>query len=656
MLFRTVVVSLLALAPRVSIMEIQGASLVSPFAGDSVSTTGVVTRLARDGFYAQDPFGDANDATSDAVFVRSGANVLAGDEVRVVGVVQEYLPGGNAANLTTTEIVQPVVTRLRAGQALPAPTRVARGERFPGTAIAEGIAFYESLEGMRVCLLSPRVLQPAYAERQCWVAPDAVELSARGALAVGPGRWHPERVRLSSAPLATPLPRFTTGDVLSDVTGVMSYRAGNFELLLEAIPVKRSGGLSREISTLASRGGRVRVASFNLHNLGLEEPSRMEETARVIVSQLGAPEILGLVEVADDSGSQDDGVVDATQTLRALTSAIRDAGGPWYDFREVVPADGTDGGAPGYNIRPALLFDRTRVSFVDRGDASGDAETRVVSKNGHPELTRSPGRISPGNLVWTASRKPLACELRVDGSTLFVVVCHFVSKSRSSPLMGAVQPPTDPDASKRRRQAELVADFVGDALAIDPDAGVVVLGDMNDDWFSATIAALEAAPLTNLWRQVDPLERYTYIFDGNAQALDHVLVTTALAGDARFDVVHVGAEFPEGVSDHDCAMALLRVGDGEPAVVAMQVSQPVPNPFTGAVTVLVEANNAVRAAIFDVAGKRVCSLGSATVLNGSGTVSWGGHDDAGREVPAGVYWVRVSDGVSTRARKVVLIR
>jgi hypothetical protein len=654
MFFLPVGFVLVAAAPRVSIMEIQGASLVSPLAGDSVSTTGVVTRVASDGFYLQDASGDGVDATSDAVFVHGAATAFAGDEVRVLGVVSERLPANNPAYLTATEIAPASVVRMRAGRALPAPVCVARDGRFPGA--DGGVAFWESLEGMRVCAPSPRVIQGTYAARQCWVAPDGTGLSSRGALVVTPGGFHPERLRLSSALLEPLLPRFTVGDELSDVTGILGYRAGNYELLLDAIPARTSGRLSREISTLASRGGRVRVASFNLHNLGLEEPSRMEETARVIVSQLGAPEILGLVEVADDSGSQDDGVVDATETLRALTAAVRDAGGPWYDFREVVPADGADGGAPGYNIRPALLFDRTRVSFVDRGDASGDAETRVVSKNGHPELTRSPGRISPGNPVWTGSRKPLACELRVDGSTLFVVVCHFVSKSRSSPLMGAVQPPTDPDASKRRRQAELVADFVGDALAIDPDAGVVVLGDMNDDWFSATIAALEAAPLTNLWRQVEPRERYTYIFDGNAQALDHVLVTTALAGDARFDVVHVGAEFPEGVSDHDCAMALLRVGDGEPAVVAMQVSQPVPNPFTGAVTVLVEANNAVRAAIFDVAGKRVCSLGSATVLNGSGTVSWGGHDDAGREVPAGVYWVRVSDGVSTRARKVVLIR
>jgi hypothetical protein len=55
--------------------------------------------------------------------------------------------------------------------------------------------------------------------------------------------------------------------------------------------------------------------------------------------------------------------------------------------------------------------------------------------------------------------------------------------------------------------------------------------------------------------------------------------------------------------------------------------------------------------IFDVAGRRV---GAVTVLNG--VASWNGKDDAGRNVPAGVYWVRVSDGVSTRARKVVWMR
>lgn len=492
-LLSLVSLALVVLAPRVlSIMSLQGEAPTSPYASDSVSTAGVVTMRTRDGFYVQDPAGDGDDATSDAVFVRSAANVFLADEVRVVGLVDEHLPANNSAYLTVTEITAPRVTRLRAGQPLPPAVCIARDARFPA---ADGVEFWESLEGMRVCVRSPRVVQAAFAD-QVWVVSDDADLSARGAVAEQPGNPHFDRTKL----VAVGMPRLVTGDVLSDVVGVVSYRAGNYELLLEAPPVKRSGALSREISTLAPRAGHVRVASFNLHNLGLEEPERMAELARVIVSHLGAPEILGVEEIIDDSGSDNDGVVDATLTLRALVEAIRAAEGPWYDFREILPADGADGGAPGNNIRPVLLFDRERVRFIDRGDVSGTAETRfVTTSDGHPQLTRSPGRIAPANPAWVQSRKPLACELRVDGEAIFVVVCHFVSKSRSSPLMGAVQPPVDPDAAKRRRQAELVASFVGDALAINPAARVIVMGDLNDDWFSATIAALEATPLENLW-------------------------------------------------------------------------------------------------------------------------------------------------------------
>ena len=91
-----------------------------PFVADSVSTIGIVTRLTRDGFYVQDATGDGDDATSDALFVRSAATVFVGDEVRLVGVVSEYLPSNDAANLTVTEITQPLVTRLRASVPLPA--------------------------------------------------------------------------------------------------------------------------------------------------------------------------------------------------------------------------------------------------------------------------------------------------------------------------------------------------------------------------------------------------------------------------------------------------------------------------------------------------------------------------------------------------------
>jgi predicted extracellular nuclease len=370
----------------------------------------------------------------------------------------------------------------------------------------------------------------------------------------------------------------------------------------------------------------------------------------VIVSQLGSPEILGVEEIVDNSGEANDGVVDATLTLRALVAAIRDADGQAYDFREVLPADGADGGAPGNNIRQALLFDTRRVTFVDRGDSFGTAETRVVAVDSRPHLTRSPGRIAPDNPAWVASRKPLACELGVDGHTLFVIVCHFVSKSRMSPFFGAVQPPVDVDGAKRRRQGEIVASFARDAFAIDASARIIVMGDLNDDWFSETIETLERTPLTDLWGQVPEKERYSLLFDGNAQAFDHVLVSPAIAGD--FDVVHVAAEFRDGVSDHDPVMASVRLSERlpEPDSPKLTLSQPSPNPFNATVALTV-TGNVQRAAVFNVTGKRITAVTAV-----DGVIVWRGKDDTGRDVPAGVYWVRVTDGTSTRARKVVLIR
>src|SRR5688500_6182050 len=61
-LFPLVSVALLLLAPRdLTIMAVQGSGHASPYASDSLSTTGVVTMVTRDGFYVQDPVGDGDD-------------------------------------------------------------------------------------------------------------------------------------------------------------------------------------------------------------------------------------------------------------------------------------------------------------------------------------------------------------------------------------------------------------------------------------------------------------------------------------------------------------------------------------------------------------------------------------------------------------------
>ena len=57
-------------------------------------------------------------------------------------------------------------------------------------------------------------------------------------------------------------------------------------------------------------------------------------------------------------------------------------------------------------------------------------------------------------------------------------------------------------------------------------------------------------------------ERYTYLFDGNSQELDHVFVSEAVARkDVRFEHVHVNswAGSQGEVSDHDPSVMRVNV-------------------------------------------------------------------------------------------------
>ena len=110
---------------------------------------------------------------------------------------------------------------------------------------------------------------------------------------------------------------------------------------------------------------------------------------------LAAPDVVALEEVQDDNGATDDGTVTAGKTLKKLTEAIKAAGGPAYEARQIDPANDKDGGEPGGNIRAAFLFNPDRVAFKDI--AGGDATTPVkaVGDHGRATLSASPGRTRP---------------------------------------------------------------------------------------------------------------------------------------------------------------------------------------------------------------------------------------------------------------------
>jgi predicted extracellular nuclease len=267
-------------------------------------------------------------------------------------------------------------------------------------------------------------------------------------------------------------------------------------------------------------------------------------------------------EVQDESGPTDDATVAASGTYSRLISAIKTAGGPTYDYRQIDPANDEDGGAPGGNIRQAMLFNPARVSFKDRPGGTSTASTEGVAKDGHAQLSFSPGRIDPENAAWQDSRKPLAGEFVFKGHRLIVIANHLIAKLGDQPVFGRFQPPEQPSEDKRIQQARIINGFVAGILDIEPNANIVVLGDMNDFEVSDSIAALKGAQqLFSLVATLPRDRRYSYIYQGNSEVLDQILVSRNLLKSAtvQYEIVHVNAEFAEQASDHDPSLVRLLI-------------------------------------------------------------------------------------------------
>jgi uncharacterized protein len=569
------------------IRTIQGSAHTSPLAGTSVSDVrGVVTAVRTNGFWFQDPCPDSSVATSEAVFVFTSAapTVAVGQEVAVGGTVTEFRPGGaSSTNLTTTEITSPSVTVV-GSRALPAPVVIGSGGRVPPAAVidddatgnvetsgtfdatTDGIDFYESMEGMRVQVNDPVAAGPTNDFGEIPVLADngagASVRTTRGGIVLRAIDANPERMILDDAVLAGSTPAgVNTGDrFASAAVGVLDYSFGNVKLELTSPLARVDNGLTREI-TPAPGAGQLAVATFNVENLDPGDPqSTFDGLAQAIVTNLASPGILVTEEVQDNDGPANTSVVDASQTWNKLIAAITAAGGPSYAYAQIDPVDDADGGEPGGNIRVGLLY-RTGIGLALVPGTPGGSTTAVAAvASGNPadpvNLSVNPGRINPASAAFNASRKPLAAKFTFNGTPLFVIANHWNSKGGDDPLYGHRQPPQRPSETQRGQQARQVATFVDQIQAIDPQARIVVAGDLNDFEWSNAVQTLVGAGLTDLPATLPAAERYSYMFDGNSQFLDHILLSAPLVG-AGYDVVHVNAEFASQLSDHDPQVARL---------------------------------------------------------------------------------------------------
>lgn len=154
-----------------------------------------------------------------------------------------------------------------------------------------------------------------------------------------------------------------------------------------------------------------------------------------------------------------------------------------------------------------------------------------------------------GGQTWF-SREFLEVHLDADGHQLIVFAAHFKAK-------------VDDDPERRLAEATRARQIVDAVAAANPDALVVMGGDLNDTPDSPPLMALLAdGGMKRVAEELVP-DDWTYSYQGVRQAIDHLLLSTAAVGGQHLPgTTHVfrgEGNNGYGGSDHDALRANFRV-------------------------------------------------------------------------------------------------
>lgn len=544
--------------PATRIHSVQGAGLLSPLVGETVTIQGVVVAdfqaadgdrpfgFSLGGFFVQERDATADDdaRTSEGIFVADrqprAVDVAVGDLLRVTGRVQE------AGELTRLEGARDV-TVCDAGVPLPTPTVV--------TLPVAGVADLEALEGMRVVLPQELVIseyfnfdrfgeivlavpQPGM-ERPYqpthYLDPDDpefvahVDRLARSRITLDDGRsfQNPDPARHPNGRAFDLDNLFRGGDRVRNVVGVMDHAFGLYRIQPTG-PAEHIVANPRPARP-ADVGGDVKVAVFNVLNYfetltsggsfcgpaGRDEcrgaddevELRRQRDKLVAAITVSGADVVALLEIENDS---DQGA------LRDLVSALN--------------AD--DPGAFAYVDSGPMGPDTIRVALIYKPAA-------VRTSGAHAVLA---GEFLDPNATGRARNRPALAQTFTapDGSGAFTaVVSHFKSKGEACLVSGD----DDPRQGNCNRTRALAAELLVAWVAQDPtgsgSADALLLGDFNGYAREDPIRVLRAGPdgvngtaddLTDLLAAFEGEEAYTFVFDGQYGYLDYAFASPSLMG------------------------------------------------------------------------------------------------------------------------------
>lgn len=571
--------------PPAAIHDIQGDGLVSPFLGQDVSTTGVVTGIKTNGFFIQEPDAsvDANPATSEGIFVfTSSAPVVAvGNAVTVMGTASEFF------NLTQLESSLPGdVTVNSGGNPLPAATTFTTTipdpagtpdqlERFEGmrmhavslVSVAPTNNFGETftvLEGVARPLREPgiEISQP--------VPPDPTS----GVPDCCIPRWdeNPERIIIDSDGLAGSSAISVTSNVtFSNVTGPLDFTFGDYKVLPETPPSTTANISAIPVPTPAA--GEFTVAGFNIENFNNNATQR-QKAALAIRDVLRLPDIIGTIEIFD------------LADLQALVAEIQSISGVVYEAR-LIEADGQSEDAD-QDVGFLVKTSRIQIDSVTQEELAGCDGSAANCNTFIDPNTNQPALLN--------DRPPLVLRATVDPSgidprPIIVVVNH----TRSFIDIETVTGEGPRVRTKRKAQGEFLANLLQDFQTNNPTTPVMSIGDYNayqfNDGYTDPVATIKGTPTAddevvvdespdlvnpdfiNLTDGLPADQRYSFIFEGTPQALDHFIINTvANSYLQRYAIARNNADFfevpgstflndatrPERCSDHDMPVAYFK--------------------------------------------------------------------------------------------------
>ncbi|AKS40784.1 endonuclease/exonuclease/phosphatase family protein [Wenzhouxiangella marina] len=585
------------IAPLFEIYEIQGEGLRSPLAPATGNGTGavvrsednIVTAVTADAFTIQMP--DERDSSamplaSRGLYVYTGSapTVQVGDRVNVQGAVVEFFD--------LTQIGFPdAVEILDSGNPLPTATLFDAGTPSSDpTTPSCGVNNFECFESMRVTVPNGFVTAPSQnfvsdpvAEAVVSAGGDrvlrgpGVEFPGLGGACPGCPVWSgaPERFELDPDRVGLPNVTLAGGTSFSAI-GVIGYDFGDYELWPTELTIDSTPPLP--VPAPASGPTELSIASLNALDLfdDVDDPDRPIPTCdagyiasnRVVLSP--AEYQLKLAKLADTitQGLNFPDVI-ALQEVESLTTL--------QDLADAISA------ARGFTYTPYL------VPGNDRGEINNGflvAESRVavdaIIQEGGDECLSSDNTPLHDRPTLTLEARFIA---NGENWPFVVMNNHFRS-------LGGI----DSDARvrlKRHEQAQSVAARVQARQSADPLLPIILVGDKNAFQFSdgyvdlvglLSGTSVESENLVNLENAgvpgfdpsnqvipslVNPLltlpasERYSFIFQGVAQTLDHALLNRAAElYFSNFGYMRGNADYWEGFAEDELSVARSSDHDG----------------------------------------------------------------------------------------------